>query len=111
MSIVDSIRKQFTPITPEGYPFIGAFELVALVLFWVWAPLGWFGTVLALWCIYFFRDPPRVAPLRDAAAAHLDLHERVQLPREPLAGVRPRREDRLHAGQVLQCRSGQGERA
>ena len=65
MSIVDSIRKQFTPITPEGYPFIGAFALVALLLFWVWPPLGWLGTVLTLWCIYFFRDPPRVTPVRD----------------------------------------------
>ncbi|MGN6573899.1 MAG: phosphatidylserine decarboxylase [Pseudolabrys sp.] len=65
MSIVDSIRKQFSPITPEGYPFIGAFALVALLLFWVWPPLGWLGTVLTLWCIYFFRDPPRVTPVRD----------------------------------------------
>jgi len=65
MSIVDSVRKQFTPITPEGYPFIGAFALVALLLFWVWTPLGWLGTVLTLWCVYFFRDPPRVTPVRD----------------------------------------------
>jgi phosphatidylserine decarboxylase len=65
MSIVDSVRKQFTPITPEGYPFIGAFALVALLLFWIWPPLGWLGTVLTLWCIYFFRDPPRVTPVRD----------------------------------------------
>ena len=57
MSIVDSIRKQFSPITPEGYPFIGAFALVALLLFWVWPPLGWFGTVLTLWCIYVPRAP------------------------------------------------------
>src|SRR3569623_2692727 len=65
MSIVDSVRKQFTPITPEGYPFIGAFALVALLLFWVWTPLGGRGTVLTLWCGYFFRDPPRVTPVRD----------------------------------------------
>ncbi|HVZ54125.1 MAG TPA: phosphatidylserine decarboxylase, partial [Pseudolabrys sp.] len=65
MSIVHSIRQQFTPITPEGYPFIGAFALISLVLFWLWTPLGWVGTVLTLWCIYFFRDPPRVTPVRD----------------------------------------------
>ena len=65
MSIAQSIRQQLTPITPEGYPFIGAFALVSLVLFWVWAPLGWIGTVLTLWCIYFFRDPPRVTPVRE----------------------------------------------
>jgi phosphatidylserine decarboxylase len=65
MSIISSIRAQMAPITPEGYPFIGAFALVALVLFWVFYPLGWIATALTVWCIYFFRDPPRVTPIRD----------------------------------------------
>ncbi len=65
MSIVNSIRQQLVPITPEGYPFIGAFALVSLILFWVWTPLGWLGAVLTLWCVYFFRDPPRVTPVRE----------------------------------------------
>jgi len=65
MSIADSIRKQIVPVTPEGYPFIGAFALVSLVLFWLWTPLGWLGTLATLWCAYFFRDPPRVTPVRD----------------------------------------------
>ena len=65
MSIYDSIRQQMVPITPEGYPFIGAFAFVSLILFWVWTPLGWLGTILTLWCLYFFRDPPRVTPLQD----------------------------------------------
>ena len=65
MSIYDSIRQQMVPITPEGYPFIGAFALVSLILFWIWSPLGWIGAVLTVWCIYFFRDPPRVTPVRD----------------------------------------------
>ena len=65
MSIAQSIRQQFVPITPEGYPFIGAFALISLILFWLWTPLGWIGTVLTLWCVYFFRDPPRVTPVRD----------------------------------------------
>ena len=65
MSIYDSIRKQFVPVTPEGYPFIGAFALVSLVLFWLWPPLGWLGTVATIWCAYFFRDPPRVTPVRE----------------------------------------------
>src|SRR5207302_8782663 len=34
-----------------------------LILFWLWAPLGWLGTILTLWCVYFFRDPPRVTPI------------------------------------------------
>ena len=65
MSIYDSIRAQIVPITPEGYPFIGAFAFASLVLFWLWSPLGWLGTVLTLWCAYFFRDPPRVTPVRE----------------------------------------------
>jgi phosphatidylserine decarboxylase len=65
MSIANSIRAQMMPITPEGYPFIGAFALVSLILFWLWTPLGWVGTVLTIWCALFFRDPPRVTPVRD----------------------------------------------
>src|SRR5690242_10083708 len=65
MSIYDSIRSQIVPVTPEGYPFIGAFAFVSLVLFWLWSPLGWLGTLATIWCAYFFRDPPRVTPVRD----------------------------------------------
>jgi phosphatidylserine decarboxylase len=65
MSIANSIRSQLVPIHPEGYPFIGAFALLSLVLFWIWTPLGWIGTVLTAWCAYFFRDPQRVTPVRE----------------------------------------------
>ncbi|HSV22582.1 MAG TPA: phosphatidylserine decarboxylase, partial [Xanthobacteraceae bacterium] len=65
MSILVSIRSQMAPVNPEGYPFIGAFALASLVLMWLWSPLGWIGVILTAWCLYFFRDPPRVTPLRD----------------------------------------------
>jgi phosphatidylserine decarboxylase len=65
MSIANSIRSQMVPISPEGYPFIGVFALVSLFLFWLWTPLGWIGTVLTIWCVLFFRDPPRVTPMRE----------------------------------------------
>jgi phosphatidylserine decarboxylase len=65
MSIANSIRAQIPLIHPEGYPFIGGFALASLVLFWIWTPLGWIGTVLTLWCALFFRDPVRVTPVRD----------------------------------------------
>ena len=65
MSIYDSIRSQIVPINPEGYPFIGAFALISLFLFWLWSPLGWLGTLATIWCAYFFRDPPRVTPARE----------------------------------------------
>jgi len=63
MSMLDSIRRQITPIHPEGYIFIAAFAVVALALSWAWTPLGWIGFILTLWCVYFFRDPPRLTPL------------------------------------------------
>src|SRR5271154_5808902 len=65
MSIYDSIRKQLVPIHPQGYPFIGGFALASLILFWLWTPLGWLATLATAWCAYFFRDPPRVTPVRD----------------------------------------------
>jgi phosphatidylserine decarboxylase len=65
MSIAKSIREQIPPIHPEGYPFIGGFALASLILFWLWTPLGWIGTVLTIWCALFFRDPVRVTPIRE----------------------------------------------
>jgi phosphatidylserine decarboxylase len=65
MSVIKSIRSQIAPIHGDGYPFVGAFALVSLILFWFWSPLGWIGTVMTAWCAYFFRDPVRVTPVRD----------------------------------------------
>jgi phosphatidylserine decarboxylase len=65
MSVINSVRAQLSPIHPEGYPFIGAFALVALILLWFFPPLGWIAVVATLWCVYFFRDPERVTPTRD----------------------------------------------
>jgi phosphatidylserine decarboxylase len=65
MSVIASIRSQLVPVHREGLRFIGIFALVSLVLFWLWAPLGWIGTLLTIWCVLFFRDPERVTPMRD----------------------------------------------
>jgi phosphatidylserine decarboxylase len=65
MSILASIRSQLAPIHPEGRPFIAAFIVASVVLFWLWTPLGWLAAIAALWCAYFFRDPERVTPVRD----------------------------------------------
>jgi phosphatidylserine decarboxylase len=65
MSVIKSIRSQLAPIHGDGYPFVGAFALVSLILFLFWSPLGWIGTVVTAWCAYFFRDPVRVTPVRE----------------------------------------------
>ena len=64
MSIVKSLRGQLAPIHPEGYVFVFGFAVATLILWWIWAPLGWLGLIATLWCAYFFRDPAA----RDAGA-------------------------------------------
>ena len=65
MSVIASIRQQLTPIHREGYRFIAGFAVATLVLFWLWPPLGWLGVIATSWCVYFFRDPSRITPIRD----------------------------------------------
>lgn len=52
------------PMHREGRKFVAAFAGITLVLFLIWAPLGWLGVGLTVWCYYFFRDPARVTPTR-----------------------------------------------
>ncbi len=94
MSIGNSIRAQIPPIHPEGYPFIGGFALASLILFWIWTPLGWIGTVLTVWCALFFRDPARVTPVRDGvvvspADGRISMIAEVLPPAELGLGDRP----------------------
>ena len=65
MSVIDSIKSLRTPIHREGYIFIGTFALVTILLAVLWAPLGWIGLIITCWCIYFFRNPERVIPVKD----------------------------------------------
>jgi len=94
MSIYTSIRNQVVPIHPQGLPFIGLFALASLVLFFVWTPLGWIGVLLTAWCTFFFRDPPRVTPIRDGlvvspADGRVSLVANVVPPKELDLGDRP----------------------
>ncbi|MDX5593722.1 phosphatidylserine decarboxylase [Pseudovibrio sp. SPO723] len=65
MSLADTISKTFVPIHREGYPFIAIAGVATLILGWFWSPLFWIGLILTAWVCYFFRDPPRVTPVRD----------------------------------------------
>ncbi len=62
---MDMLRTVLVPVHREGWKFIAIFAVIALVLSFIWAPLGWIGAILTVWCIYFFRDPERVTPVRD----------------------------------------------
>src|SRR5437667_9574143 len=94
MSITNSIRAQIPPVHPEGYPFIGGFALASLILFWIWTPLGWLGTLLTIWCALFFRDPVRVTPVREGivvapADGRISMVTQVLPPAELGLGDRP----------------------
>lgn len=62
-SVLDSIRSMLVPIRQEGFPFIAVLAFLTLFFGWFWAPIFWIGLILTAWCVYFFRDPPRVTPL------------------------------------------------
>jgi phosphatidylserine decarboxylase len=53
------------PVHPDGYKFLAIGTGVALFFFWLWPPLAWIAVLITAWIAYFFRDPPRVTPLRD----------------------------------------------
>ncbi len=57
-------RSVLVPINRAGWPFIAAALALAVLLGLLWSPLFWLGLLLAGFCTYFFRDPPRVTPSR-----------------------------------------------
>lgn len=67
MSIVQSVRSVLAPPHPAGRPFIAGGVLAALAGLVVGAWLFWLGLAFVLFCLYFFRDPERVAPGRAGA--------------------------------------------
>ena len=62
MNLISTVMK---PVHRDGYRFIAAFAVLTLLLFLVSEVLGAIGLLLTVWCVYFFRDPPRVTPVRD----------------------------------------------
>ena len=64
MAIVKSIKQTlFIPIHPAGYPFIGICLALTAVLYYLFGPYPmFFGVLISMWCIYFFRNPVRYTP-------------------------------------------------
>ena len=66
MNILDSIRQTvLVPIHPAGWPLVALFAVVGMVLTLIKGFLFLPSLVLTVWCVYFFRNPARVTPLRD----------------------------------------------
>ena len=86
-NLFDTITDSLVPIHPDGYKFVGIGTAIALFFFWLWPPLAWVAVLVTAWIAYFFRDPPRVTPLRDGlvvapADGRISSIERVRPPAE-----------------------------
>jgi phosphatidylserine decarboxylase len=67
MSLIKDIGRVLSPPHPAGRPFILG-GLIAVMLGLALGPwLAWLGLVFTLFCLFFFRDPERVAPGRPGA--------------------------------------------
>lgn len=66
-SILETITANLAPVHRDGWKFVGAASVLALLL-WMLLPfnlLAYLALGLAAYVAYFFRDPDRVTPLRD----------------------------------------------
>ncbi|HEX6002357.1 MAG TPA: phosphatidylserine decarboxylase [Hyphomicrobiaceae bacterium] len=94
-SLIDTITDGIVPVHSEGYRFLALGAAVSLLLFWLWPPLAWLAVLATAYVAYFFRDPPRVTPLRDGlivapADGRISSIERVRPPTELGLGDTPR---------------------
>ena len=66
MNILKSLKDEvLVPIHPAGWPFIFLFILVSAAISYLWTLFVLPGTLLSLWCVYFFRNPKRTTPITD----------------------------------------------
>ena len=66
MNIYKAVTEEvLVPIHPAGWPFIFLFVLASILITIFWSPFALLGTLLSLWCVYFFRNPRRTTPLTD----------------------------------------------
>jgi phosphatidylserine decarboxylase len=63
--ILETIFEQMAPVHADGHKFIAIGAAATLLFFVLWPPIGWLLALITAWIVYFFRDPPRVTPLRD----------------------------------------------
>ena len=94
-SLIDTITDGIVPVHSDGYRFLAIGAGVSLLLFWLWPPLAWIAVLATAYVAYFFRDPPRVTPLREGlivspADGRISAIERVRPPAELGLGDEPR---------------------
>ncbi len=85
--IIETIFDQLAPVHPDGHKFIAVGAALTLLFFLLYPPIGWIFALITAWIVYFFRDPPRVTPLRpglvvSAADGRISSVEKVKPPAE-----------------------------
>lgn len=88
------LKHILVPINRAGWPFIAGALLFSVLSALIWKPLVVVGLVLAAFCTYFFRDPPRQTPLRKGliispADGHISAIESAVPPAELGMGSEP----------------------
>jgi phosphatidylserine decarboxylase len=86
-SLIDTITDTIVPVHADGYKFLAIGAAVCLIFFFIYPPLAWVCVLITAWIAYFFRDPPRVSPLREGlvlapADGRISAIERVKPPME-----------------------------
>ena len=86
MTLSETFRTVLAPPHPVGRPFIIGGGVVALIGLFVGTWLIVLGLIFVAFCLYFFRDPERVAPGRPGAVlAPADGHVVSVMPAVPPA--------------------------
>jgi phosphatidylserine decarboxylase len=86
MTLSETLRTVIAPPHPAGRPFIVGGAVVGLLGLLVGAWLFWLCVLFLVFCLYFFRDPERVAPAREGAVlAPADGHVVSVMPAVPPA--------------------------
>lgn len=65
VNAVTWLWSQVPPLHPAGLPFVAIFAFVTILIGIVWNGFLIIGTILTLWCAFFFRNPARVTPSRE----------------------------------------------
>jgi phosphatidylserine decarboxylase len=64
MALLETLKLVLAKPHRAGHPFIAGGAAVAVAGLFVASFVFWLGLIFALFCLYFFRDPERVAPPR-----------------------------------------------
>ena len=63
--LLETIKSVIVPIHPAGWMFIAIFAVATLILSLISGVFLYVGLIATAWCVYFFRDPVRVTPIRE----------------------------------------------